>query len=194
MSASQNGSRGRPDFLLLIMTLLLVGFGLVMVFSASSGIALGSAKFQGDALYFTKRQLAWAGLGLFTMFVMMNFKYTFYKKSFMLLFVPVLIMLILVPFIAVPINGARSWFGYGSLGIQPTEPAKLAIILYLGALISKKGEKFRDFKKGLLPVIIIIGFICALIMMQPDLGSCLVLASCATVMILAGGEIGRAHV
>ncbi|WP_168121969.1 putative lipid II flippase FtsW [Paenibacillus sp. HB172176] len=187
MSAAQNGSRGRPDFLLLIMTLLLVGFGLVMVFSASSGIAVVSSKFQNDASYFTKRQLVWAGLGLFTMFMLMNIKYTFYKKSFLLLFVPVLIMLILVPFIGERLNGARSWFGFGSLGIQPTEPAKLAIILYLGALISKKGEKFRDFKKGLLPVIIIIGFICGLIMLQPDLGSCLVLASCAAVMIVAGG-------
>lgn len=96
-------------------------------------------------------------------------------------------MLVLVLFIGQNLNGARSWFGIGSLGIQPTEPAKLAIILYLGALISKKGDKFRSFKKGLLPVIVIVGFICGLIMMQPDLGSCLVLAASATVMILAGG-------
>jgi len=188
MKAAQNGgSRGRPDFLLLILTLLLVGFGLVMVFSASSSIAVVTAKFGNDALYFTKRQLAWAGLGTFVMLVMMNFNYTFYKKYFMLLFLPVLVMLALVPFISEEINGARSWFGVGSLGIQPTEPAKLAIILYLGALISKKGEKFRDFKKGLLPVIVIVGFVCFLIMLQPDLGSCMVLAACAAVMILAGG-------
>lgn len=187
MKASENGSRGRPDFLLLIMTLLLVGFGIVMVFSASSGVAVVSPKFENDSFYFTKRQLIWAGLGIFIMFIMMNFRYHVFKKGFMLFFVPVLIMLILVPFTSEEINGARSWFGVGSMGIQPTEPAKLAIILYLGALIAKKGEKFRDFKKGLLPVIIIVCFICGLIMLQPDLGSCLVLASCATIMILAGG-------
>lgn len=104
----------------------------------------------------------------------------------MLLFIPVIIMLMIVPF-SQSINGARSWFNIGTLGLQPTELAKLALILYLGALISKKDEKFRDFKKGLLPVIIIVGFICTLIMMQPDLGSCLVIASFAGIMILAGG-------
>ncbi|WP_424765883.1 putative lipid II flippase FtsW [Paenibacillus sp. sgz302251] len=186
MKAAQNGSRGRPDFLLLILTLLLVGFGLVMVFSASSGVAVVDPNIN-DAFYFTKRQLMWAGLGIFVMLLMMNLKYQVYKKVFMLLFLPVIVMLMLVPFVSESINGARSWFGIGNLGIQPTEPAKLALILYLGALISKKGEKFRDFKKGLLPVIVIVGFICGLIMLQPDLGSCLVIAACAAVMILAGG-------
>ena len=184
MKATQNGSRGRPDFLLLILTLLLVGFGLVMVFSASSSVAKVSFD---DSFYFIKRQLVWAGLGTFVMLLMMNLRYQVYKKAFMLFFLPVIIMLILVPFVSESVNGARSWFGVGSLGIQPTEPAKLALILYLGALIAKKGEKFRDFKKGLLPVVVIVGFICGLIMMQPDLGSCMVLASCATIMILAGG-------
>ena len=182
----QNGSRGRPDFLLLILTLLLVGFGLVMVFSASSNIALVSSKFNNDAFYFTKRQLAWAVLGIFSMLFLMNLPYQIFKRGFLLLFIPVLIMLMIVPFTE-PVNGARSWFQIGSLGIQPTEPAKLAIILYLGALISKKGEKFRDFKKGLVPVLVIVTIICGLIMAQPDLGSCMVLASCAIIMIIAGG-------
>ncbi|GKU78478.1 putative lipid II flippase FtsW [Paenibacillus sp. L3-i20] len=186
MKAAQKASRGRPDFLLLIMTLLLVGFGIVMVFSASSGVAAVSKDFGNDALYFTKRQLAWAGLGIFAMFFLMNFRYHVFKKAFPILFVPVIIMLMIVPF-SEEVNGARSWFNIGSLGVQPTEPAKLAIILYLGALIAKKGEKFRDFKKGLLPVIIIISFVCGLIMLQPDLGSSMVLASCATIMIIAGG-------
>lgn len=186
--ASQNVSRGRPDFLLLIMTLLMVGFGLVMVFSASSGVAVVSPRYGNDAFYFTKLQIVWAVLGIFVMFFLMNMRYQVFKKGYMLLFLPVLIMLILVPFVGVELNGAKSWFGIGSRGIQPTEPAKLAIILYLGALITKKGEKFRDFKKGLLPVIIVICFICGLIMLQPDLGSCMILAGCASIMILTGGS------
>lgn len=172
--------------MLLIMTLLLVGFGLVMVFSASSNIAVVNEKFNNDALYFTKRQVVWAFIGIVFMLFMMNVRYTFYKKSFLLFFTPVVIMLLIVPFTD-PVNGARSWFQIGSLGIQPTEPAKLAIILYIGALIAKKGEKFRDFKKGLVPVIVIVGFVCFLILLQPDIGSCFVLAACASVMILAGG-------
>lgn len=184
MKSTQNGSRGRPDFLLLILTLLLVGFGLVMVFSASSSVAVVT---YNDALYFTKRQFIWAGLGVFVMLLVMNLRYLVFKRFFMLFFIPVMIMLLLVPFVGKDINGAKSWFGIGTLGIQPTEPAKLAIILYLGALITKKGDKFRSFKKGLVPVIVIVGVVCAVIMLQPDLGSCLVLAASAAVMILAGG-------
>ncbi|WP_138751705.1 putative lipid II flippase FtsW [Paenibacillus sinopodophylli] len=183
MKATQNGSRGRPDFLLLILTLLLVGFGLVMVFSASSGVAKVSFD---DSLYFIKKQAVFAIAGTFIMLFMMNLRYQVYKKSFMLLFIPVIIMLMIVPFNEA-VNGASSWFNIGKFGIQPTEPAKLALILYVGALISKKDEKFRDFKKGLLPVIVIVGFICMLVMLQPDLGSCLVIAACASIMILAGG-------
>lgn len=187
MKNKTNGLRGRPDFLLLVFTLLLVGFGLVMVFSASSNTAVITEKFNYDALYFTKRQMIFAMLGIVMMLVIMNIPYTAFKKGYIIYFIPVIIMLILVPFIGEVRNGARSWFGYGGLGIQPTEFAKLGIILYLGSLIAKKGEKFRDFKKGLLPVFIIVGMICGLIMLQPDLGSCLVLAACALVIIVAGG-------
>jgi cell division protein FtsW len=187
MKTKTNGLRGRPDFLLLALTLLLVGFGLVMVYSASSNIAVVSKAYNFDALYFTKRQLLWAALGIVMMLIVMNIPYTKFKKGYIIYFVPVLIMLALVPFVGTPINGARSWFGIGSLGIQPTEFAKLGLILYLGSLISKKGEKFRDFKKGLLPVFIIVGVICGLIMLQPDLGACIVIAGCALVIIVAGG-------
>ncbi|REE88652.1 cell division protein FtsW [Paenibacillus taihuensis] len=182
-----NGLRGRPDFLLLVLTLLLVGFGLVMVFSASSNTAVISKSSNFDALYFTKRQLMWAVMGIVSMFVVMNIPYTVFKKGFILYFIPVLIMLILVPIIGKELNGARSWFGIGPLGIQPTEFAKLGLILYLGNLISKKGEKFRDFKKGLVPVFVIIGFICFLIMLQPDLGACIVIAAYSLIIIVAGG-------
>lgn len=187
MKATGNGSRGRPDFLLLIMTLMLVGFGLVMVFSASSGIAVLSSKFGNDALYFTKRQLVFAVFGIFIMFFIMNLRYQFFKRGFVLLLIPVLLMLLLVPFISEKVNGARSWFHIGPIGLQPTEFAKLTLILYLGSLITKKEEKFREFKRGLLPVILIICFFCGLIMLQPDLGSSMVLAACATIMILTGG-------
>ena len=187
MKTKTNGLRGRPDFLLLVLTLLLVGFGLVMVFSASSNTAAISKDFNFDALYFTKRQLMFAVVGIIAMFTIMNIPYTAFKKGVILYFIPVLIMLILVPFVGEVRNNAHSWFGIGSFGIQPTEFAKLGLILYLGSLISKKGEKFRDFKKGLVPVFIIIAFVCGLIMLQPDLGACIVIAACSLIIIVAGG-------
>jgi cell division protein FtsW len=85
------------------------------------------------------------------------------------------------------VNGAKSWFIVAGFGIQPAEFAKLAVILYLSALISKKQEKFRSFRKGLLPALTIVAFISALIMLQPDIGSTMILMLCAAIVIIAGG-------
>ncbi|MFB9279887.1 putative lipid II flippase FtsW [Cohnella cellulosilytica] len=188
MKSPESGQRGAPDFLLLILTLLLVGFGLIMVFSASSSVAVAKPAYGNDAFYFLKRQLLWVGLGTFIMLVLMNIHYQKYKKLFMLFFMGTLILLILVPIIGETRNGAKSWFGIGSFGVQPTEFAKLAIILYLAAIIAKKDEKFRDFKKGLLPVMIVVGFFAFLIMLQPDFGSCAILVMCASAIVVAGGS------
>ncbi|MGG4550900.1 putative lipid II flippase FtsW [Paenibacillus humicus] len=179
--------RGAPDFQLLILTLLLVGFGIVMVFSSSSSITLVSEKFGYDLMYFTKRQIAFGGVGLILMFITMNIPYDKFKKLFVPVFILTIIMLFLVPILATDINGAKSWFLIGGLGIQPTELAKITTILYLAALISKKGERFRDLRTGYIPVMVIVGFVAGLIMLQPDLGSCLILVATAGLIIFAGG-------
>lgn len=179
--------KGTPDFQLLILTLLLVGFGLVMVFSASSSLTVASDKFQNDAFFFTKRQFISVALGIFLMFISMNIPYYKYKKLFIPFFIVTIIMLILVPYFGELLNGARSWFRFGPISIQPTEFAKLATILYLAALITKKGERLRDLKKGFIPVIMIAGGVAGLIMMQPDLGSCMILVGTCGLIIYAGG-------
>lgn len=176
--------KGKPDFLLLILTLVLTGFGIVMVFSASSSIA---AVNNHDAYHFVKRQAIWAVLGFVAMLIAMNIPYRAYKKLFIPLFIVTLIMLALVPYVGGTLNGARSWFNIGPIGIQPSELAKIATVLYLAALISKKGEKFRDFKKGLFPVMIIVGVVVGLIMLQPDLGSATILTMTCGIIIIAGG-------
>jgi cell division protein FtsW len=188
MKTPATGQRGTPDFLLLILTLLLVGFGLVMVFSASSSMTVVSAKYGNDALYFTKKQLLWAGLGTFAMLILMNVRYEKYKKWFMPFLFLTIVMLIIVLFVARVTNGARSWLGVGGLGIQPTEFAKLAVILYLAAIITKKDEKFREFKRGLFPVMVVVGFVVGLILLQPDVGSCMILVLSATAVMVAGGS------
>ncbi|MBR2568391.1 MAG: putative lipid II flippase FtsW [Paenibacillus sp.] len=180
-------SKGTPDFQLLVLTLLLVGFGVVMVFSVSSNTAAVSKDFNFDAFYFVKRQLMWAVLGFIAMLIAMNIPYQFYKKWFLPLFIVTAILLLLVPYFGVSINGARSWFRLGKISLQPTEIAKIAIVLYLSALITKKGEKFREFKRGLFPVMIIVGFVIGLIMLQPDFGSAFILAITAGIIVIAGG-------
>ncbi|MGF6352785.1 cell division protein FtsW [Paenibacillus sp. 4624] len=186
-TAQTRTKRGTPDFQLLILTLLLVGFGLVMVFSSSSSIAIASESFKNDALYFTKKQLMWAMIGLVGMFFAMNIRFNKYKKLYapFFLFTTALLLVVLVS--GAVLNGARSWIRVFGFSLQPAEFAKIAIILYLSALITKKGERFRDFKTGYFPVLFIVGFIAGLIMLQPDFGTCFILVSTCGLVIYAGG-------
>lgn len=186
-TAQTKTKRGTPDFQLLILTLLLVGFGLVMVFSSSSSIAIANKSFNNDALFFTKKQLMWAVIGLVGMFFAMNIRFNKYKKLYapFFLFTTVLLLIVLVS--GKVLNGARSWIHIFGFSIQPAEFAKIAIILYLAALITKKGERFRDLKTGYFPVLVIVGFIAGLIMLQPDFGTCFILVATCGLVIYAGG-------
>jgi cell division protein FtsW len=187
MKAPQTSHKGKPDFILLIMTLILVGFGIVMVFSASSSIAVVSSSYNHDALYFTKRQLIYAVAGLFAMFFLMNLPYQFIRKNAKYFVLPVMFMLFTVPFLGVSRNGATSWYEFGPITIQPTEFAKLALILILGKFIIVKGEQFRTIVHGLIPTSIIIIAVAGITMIQPDYGSAFILIMTACVMVWAGG-------
>jgi cell division protein FtsW len=174
--------RGTPDFFLLFLTLTLIGFGLVMVFSASYSIT-----FQDDPLSYTKRQVVWALIGTFVMFITMNTSYQKVKKLFVPFFLFVLFLLVLVLMIGEVRNGAKSWFSIGPFGGQPTEFAKIGIVLYLSVMIGRKGEKLRDFKNGLLPLLVMVGLVGFLIMLQPDLGSTVIMMLTASLVIIVGG-------
>jgi cell division protein FtsW len=186
MNAPATERRGTPDFLLLILTLILVGFGIVMVFSASSSMTAVLQKFGNDPLYFTRRQLMFAGAGTVMMLILMNIRYERYKVLFAPFLLVTLVLLVGVLFTK-EINGARSWIGVGPFSIQPTEFAKIALIVYLAAIISKKQEKFREFKRGLLPALLVSGLVAGLILLQPDPGSAAVLVATVAVIFVVGG-------
>ncbi|MFJ2044438.1 cell division protein FtsW [Paenibacillus sp. OK060] len=186
-TAQTKTKRGTPDFQLLILTLLLVGFGLVMVFSSSSSIAIANKNFNNDALFFTKKQLMWAVIGLVGMFFAMNIRFNKYKKLYAPFFLFTTVLLLIVLVTGKVLNGARSWIHIFGFSIQPAEFAKIAIILYLAALITKKGERFRDLRTGYIPVLVIVGFIAGLIMLQPDFGTCFILVATCGLVIYAGG-------
>ncbi|MFE5319702.1 putative lipid II flippase FtsW [Paenibacillus sp. NPDC056579] len=185
--------RGTPDFLLLFLTFSLVCFGLAMVFSASMGYVRIDPKTKiafNDPSYLVIRQAISIALGTIAMFFCMNIDFRKLKNWVRPMFVVVVIMLLLVPIIGNEVNGAKSWFIIAGFGIQPAEFAKLSVILYLASLISKKDERIEDFKKGLLPALLIVGFICALIMLQPDLGSTMILLLCsATIIVVSGARL-----
>lgn len=178
--------RGTPDFVLFFLTLALVGFGLVMIASASQVIAYW---YRDDPFYFVKRQLASAGVGLVAMLVAMNIPYRVYKRFFLLIAAASFLFLLTVflPGVGKEVNGARGWIALGSLQLQPAEFAKLGLILYLSALIAKKGERFRDFQTGLLPPLIVTGLFFLVILLQNDLGTGIVLIATAGVVLVVGG-------
>lgn len=138
--------RGKPDFTILFLTLLLVGFGIVIVYSASSVFSFHK---YGIDTYFVKKQLTWASIGLVFMLFTMNIPYTFYKKHFVSIALGglFLLLIVLIPGIGTVQNGARRWIDLGFASLQPTEFANLAVILYLSALIAKKGMRFRILEK-----------------------------------------------
>ncbi|NOU99628.1 putative lipid II flippase FtsW [Paenibacillus planticolens] len=176
--------RGRPDFLLLFLTVLLVAFGLVMIFSASSPKAIFT---HDNSWHYVLKQGIFAGVGLFLMLIFMNIPYSIWKKAGPGMILFSFLLLVLVLLVGTNINGAKRWFVLGGLNIQPAEFTKLSIIVYLSTLISKKGEEIRSFKKGLLPLLIMVGLIISLIMMQPDFGTVLILAFIAGTIIMIGG-------
>ncbi|MBQ9730983.1 MAG: putative lipid II flippase FtsW [Bacilli bacterium] len=158
-------------------------FGFYMVNSAS----LIWAEFKyGDKFYFTKRQLLFMVVGFIMMFVFSKIdtlklrKHT--KKILIAIFI--LLILVIIPGIGVERNGSRSWFGIGSFAIQPAELFKIAIILYVADKLDLNYIKTKDFKKGIIPILIpgLLGFL--LIMIQPDFGSGVVIVLSIILMTL----------
>lgn len=180
--------RGTPDFQLLFLTFLLVCFGIAMIFSSSSVIAATSSLYNNDPWYFVKRQVLFVCIGTVGMLIAMNLRPHKLKKLIPPFFLIALFLMILVLLVGKTVNGAKSWFFIFGFGIQPTEFAKLALIMYLSVLISKKQERIRDFKNGLLPAWIITSAIVLLNMMHLDLGGSLILLATAGTVILVGGS------
>jgi cell division protein FtsW len=180
-------TRGLPDFLLLFMTLALVGFGIVMVFSSSYILAYFDPDYN-DSLYFVKKQIMWAIIGIAAMFITMNIPYQFYKKAFPIIAILSFLLLFLVytP-LGIKLNGARSWIGLGPFSLQPAEFAKLGLIIYLAGLIAKKEDKFRLLKSGLTPALVVSGTFFLAVAGQPDFGTGVILLLTAGVVIFSGG-------
>lgn len=184
MAVMEHKPRGRPDFILLFSTFLLVGFGLVMVFSSSS--PLGLHKY-GDSWYFVQRQIVFALLGWLVLLVLMNIPFSRLKRLAYPSLIFALILLVLVLLVGTNAKGATRWLYIGPFGLQPAEFVKLSIILYLAYLISKKGTHIQDFKKGLAPILVVIGIVVVLILRQPDLGTALNLLCITFILVIVGG-------
>lgn len=179
-------ARSAPDIWLLISILLILGIGLMMVYSASAVKAFHEF---GDKFYFLKRQAIFAGLGLFMMMLLSRVNYTIWKKWAPTLLIVCfgLLLVVLIPGIGVVRGGARSWLGIGSFGIQPSEFMKLAMIIFLAKWLSIEQQKITQFTKGLLPPLGLVFLAFGLIMLQPDLGTGAVMVGASMILIFTAG-------
>ncbi|CAN5472610.1 stage V sporulation protein E [soil metagenome] len=186
-SARSTTDPGRTTFLLLgavVATLLVIG--LVMVLSASSVQAL---KELGSKWSYFIRHATWLVLGAVAMVVTGSVPYRRWRRFALtlLLVSGVLLVLVLVPGLGLRVNGARSWLGLGSFTVQPSELAKLALILFLAELLSRRASAVADSRLTLRPVLVVGAVLTGLVMLQPDLGTTIVLGSLVLAMLFVAG-------
>lgn len=163
------------------LVLLLLGFGLIVLSSAS---VVQAQKQFGSAGYYWEHQLLYGILpGLLLLWMLWRIDYRRWRRlALPLLFAALLLMvLVFVPSLGIRIKGATSWLSVGVLTFQPAEILKLALVIYLAAWLGERGDRLKNWQLGLLPFGLIIGFIGLLLLLQPDLGTL------GTVALIAGG-------
>lgn len=163
---------------------ILTAFGLVAVYSASFVRSLVDF---GDPYYFVIRQAVWALGGAVGMFVMARLDYRRLRPLAVPLMGITIVLLVAVIVIGVEGGGARRWIGVGELTLQPAEFAKLTVIIYLAAWLASRGGSLRSFEHGLVPFVLIIGTVSALILLQPNLGTTLIILAITVTMFWVAG-------
>ena len=157
-----------------------------MIYSASS--IWSEYKFN-EPFHFAKYQLIFFLVSLFIMFIISKINYKFYYKYInIILFIAfLLLILVLIPGIGTIRNGSRSWFSIGPISMQPSEFAKISLIIFLAKYLSKNQIIINDIKKGLLPVLIIILIFFGLIILEPDMGTAMVSMLTLILIIFTSG-------
>jgi cell division protein FtsW len=174
------------DKILILAILLLVGVGILMVYSTSYIVAM--ERF-GDEYFFFKKHLFFSVIGFFCFLVTMYLPYKSYKRFAypILLAAIILLFLVFVEGIGVKINGASRWINLGPIRFQPSELAKVAVVIFLAYSLEAKGDKIKTFSLGLLPHVLIPALPVILIYMEPDLGTTLVMSAVIFIMMYIAG-------
>ena len=174
------------DRLLFLIIIIIGVFGIVMIYSASAIWA--EYKFQ-DPFKFVKSQSLFFLIGIIMCLVVSRIPPDFWKKyaNKIILACFILLVLVLIPGIGTVRNGSRSWFGIGGLGIQPSEFAKIGLIIFVSKYLSQNQKELRDIKKGVLPILLVIGVFFLLIMLEPDFGTAMVIVLTLVSLIFISG-------
>ncbi len=179
--------------MLLTATLCLLAFGAVMVYSASSPLGVLSGR-SGTGTTDFVRYLIFGAIGLVGMHILSRGGVTLFQRRLvtLLLFVSfVLLLLVLVPGFGVSVNGARRWFAAGPIQFQPSELMKLALVLYVARYLSEHPKRMRGFKEAVAPIAVIAAPACLLVVVEPDLGTTLVIAFAVGTLLVAAGMTKR---
>ncbi len=180
------GTLAPPDPWLFATVVALVAIGVVMVFSASSATAYATF---GDTTYFLKRQLVWLGIGACLAYGAYRIDYRKLKRVAPALVGVTLVLLILtlIPHVGLQTGGARRWLGFHALSFQPSEVAKLAIVLFGAAKLATMGEQVRSLVRGVVPLLIVAAVVAVPIFLEPDMGTASLIVFTALGMLLCAG-------
>lgn len=178
-----------PDMVLFGAIAALVAIGLVMIYSSSSATAYASTH---DAAYFVKRQFAYLVFGLFAAFIAYRCDYrklkTLAPAGVGVAFV--LLLLVLIPHVGMIAGGARRWLGAGPFQLQPSEIAKLAIVIFMAAKLSSLGEGLRSLSRGVVPALLVAVTLAGMIALEPDMGTAsLLMFTTFGMLFIAGARI-----
>lgn len=182
-------NRKKYGLYLFFVTLCLIIFGIIMIYSSSSVWA--EYKFN-DSFKYAKNQMLFAVVGIFLMLFISKVNTEKYYNNATKIFVVciVLLILVLIPGIGSVRNGSRSWFGIGSFGIQPSEFAKLGLIILTSKYLSKSNKFIKNIKKGVIPVLAVLFLVFGLIMLQPDFGTgMIIVVSIIALLFISGVNI-----
>lgn len=171
---------------LFMVTVILLAIGVVMVYSASAISAQESLK---DSAYYLKRHLLYLLIGAMASLFIMSIDYDLLKKYVkpVLIATFFLLILVLIPGISREIAGARRWFRFSFLSFQPSQVAKVVMILYFADFLSRKQSEIKSFWEGFMPPMIILGLSVGFILLEPDLGTAVAISVVAFIMLFVAG-------
>ena len=181
--------RAGMDVSFLVLVMLLLTIGVTMVLSASFARAYfdpGNVT-GGNPTYYFVRQLIFAALGVAAMIFCSRLPMGFYKRFSVPLLIAAIVLLLLVPLIGVEANGARRWIGIGSLTLQPSEIAKIDIILAFAVIICNNRGRMKSFRYGIAPFAAILLVIVGLLILEPHFSASIIIIAIGGVMMFLGG-------
>lgn len=181
--------RAEMDISFLALVVILLAIGVTMVLSASFARAYfdpgGVTK--GKATYYFIRQFIFAALGVAAMIICSRLPVGFYKRFSMPVLIAAVILLMLVPIIGTNANGAKRWIGLGAFTIQPSEIAKIGIILAFASMICARRGRMKSFRYGILPFAAILAAIVGLLVLEPHFSASIIIVAIGGVMLFLGG-------